>query len=190
MNHADHVSLLQPAQLPLGGAWADFGAGSGAFTLALRELVGADAAIYALDKDAAALRELERKFSARFGSTANLQLVPGDFTRPLQLPALDGAIMPNSLHYFPDEVPASSSRLTKLDVLKHVRSYLKPGGMLLLVEYNVDAGNMWVPHPLSFDTWRELAPRAGFTTPRLLATHPSNFLRQFYSAVCAREPLL
>ena len=181
MNHSDHVSLLQPAQLPPGGAWADFGAGSGAFTLALRELVGPEAAIYAIDKDAASLRELEHKFRARFGPTDNLHLIPGDFTRPLQLPALDGALMANSLHFFPDH------RLTKADVLERVRSYLKPGGSLLLVEYNVDSGNMWVPHPLSFDTWRELAPRAGFSAPRLLATHPSNFLRQFYSAVCNKQ---
>jgi SAM-dependent methyltransferase len=181
LNHSDHVPLLQPANLAPGGAWADFGAGSGAFTLALRELVGPGAEIFAVDRDAARLRELQSAFGLRFGSTDSLHLLPMDFTRPLELPALDGAVMANSLHFFP------SARLTKLDVLRGVRSHLKPGGALLLVEYDVDSGNMWVPHPLSFDTWRELAPRAGFTSPRLLATHPSGFLRQFYSAACYRE---
>ena len=38
MDHNDHVNLLRPADLNRGGLWADFGAGSGAFTLALREL--------------------------------------------------------------------------------------------------------------------------------------------------------
>jgi hypothetical protein len=38
MDHPDHVNLLKPADLPFGGIWADFGAGSGAFTLALRVL--------------------------------------------------------------------------------------------------------------------------------------------------------
>ena len=50
MNHTDHINLLRPANLSQGGVWADFGAGSGAFTLALRELIGANAVIYAVDK--------------------------------------------------------------------------------------------------------------------------------------------
>jgi len=57
----------------------------------------------------------------------------------------------------------------------------------LLVEYNVDAGNPWVPHPLSFDTFYSLAPRAGYTEPNLLAKVPSRFLREFYSAIAYRS---
>lgn len=184
MNHSDHVALLRPAQLPPSGVWADFGAGSGAFTLALRELVGPAAHIYAVDKDRASLRELEELFAARFGNALNLHPVRADFTRPLDLPVLDGALMANSLHFFPGD---ESAFRTKLDVLRRVRSYLRRGGALLLVEYNVDRGNPWVPHPLSFGTWREFAPQAGFTEPRLLATHPSSFLRQFYSALCYKS---
>jgi precorrin-6B methylase 2 len=56
MNHNDHVNLLRPANLPQSGTYADFGAGSGAFTLALRELVGLEAVIYAVDMDKSALR--------------------------------------------------------------------------------------------------------------------------------------
>jgi len=85
--------------------------------------------------------------------------------------------MANSLHFF----------WNKEKVLRHVATFLKPGGMLLLVEYNVDRGNPWVPHPLSFETFHELAPRAGFSKPRLLAKHPSGFLREFYSALCTYE---
>jgi hypothetical protein len=68
-----------------------------------------------------------------------------------------------------------------------VHSLLKPGGIFLLVEYNADSGNMWVPYPLSFETWRGLAPRAGFSEPRLLSRHPSRFLHELYSAVCYKE---
>jgi precorrin-6B methylase 2 len=60
MDHSDHVNLLRPANLPFGGTWADFGAGTGAFTLALRELVGPHANIYAVDKDQRGCRELEK----------------------------------------------------------------------------------------------------------------------------------
>ena len=86
--------------------------------------------------------------------------------------------MANSLHFFKD----------KLKVLRHVRSFLKLNGALLLVEYNVDSGNPWVPYPLSFETFRDLVPRAGFGEPRLLATMPSRFLNEFYSAVTYRNP--
>ena len=173
MDHNDHVNLLRPANLPQGGVYADFGAGSGAFTLALRELIGLDATIYAVDKDKSSLRTLETSHRARFDTTHNLILLPNDFSRPLDLPPLDGVVMANSLHYFRD----------KEKLLRHVWEYLKPNGAVLLVEYNVDSGNLWVPHPLSFETYRILAPRVGFTEPRLLATHPSRFLKEFYSAV-------
>ena len=172
MNHNDHVNLLRPANLNQGGFYADFGAGSGAFTLALRELVGLDAAIYAVDKNKSALRELENSHRARFNATINLILLPNDFSRPLDIPPLDGILMANSLHFFKD----------KEKILRHVREFLKPNGALLLVEYNVDSGNPWVPHPFSFKTYQALAAHAGFSEPRLLASMPSRFLREFYSA--------
>jgi ubiquinone/menaquinone biosynthesis C-methylase UbiE len=177
LNHSDHVSLLRPAALAPGGTWADFGAGAGAFTLALRELVGPGAHIYAVDKDQGALKELERNYAARFGSRDNLHTITHDFSQSLDLPALDGVVMANSLHYTVD----------KTELLRHVATFLKSGGALLLVEYNVDKGNMWVPHPLSFETWKALVPRAGFSEPRLLAKHPSSFLKEFYAAVCYTE---
>jgi ubiquinone/menaquinone biosynthesis C-methylase UbiE len=176
MDHRNHVDLLRPADLSPGGLWADLGAGSGAFTLALRELLGPGAKIYAVDKDRRSLDSLARACQARFGDTQDLHLVHADFTHALDLPPLDGAVMANSLHFFKD----------KEKVLRHVRTFLKPGGGLLLVEYNVDSGNLWVPHPLTFETYRALAPRAGFTEPRLLAKHPSSFLREFYSAAAYR----
>ena len=179
MDHHDHVNLLRPANLPQGGTWADFGAGSGAFTLALRELAGPEAKIYGIDKDQNSLNELRRNYAARFGSTENLHIVHGVFWKGFDLPPLDGILMANSLHYVDH----------KVRLLQQLHGYLKPNGAFLLVEYNVDSGNLWVPYPLSFETWRGMAPQAGLTEPRLLATHPSRFLREFYSAVCYKGEL-
>lgn len=176
MDHNDHVSLLKPANLPMTGTWADLGAGSGAFTLALRELIGSDATIYAVDKDRAALNELDSAHRHRFATSRNLILLNQDFTHLSEIPALDGAVMANSLHFFKD----------KEKILHHVHGLLKPDGALLLVEYNIDSGNLWVPHPLTFETYRALAPRAGFSEPRLLARVPSRFLKEFYSAIAYR----
>lgn len=173
MDHADHVNLIRPAQLEQGGSWADLGAGSGAFTLALCEVLGAATTIHAVDKDKSSLEQLKRSYQTRFGNTDNLQIQVGDFSRIVELPPLDGIIAANSLHYFKDRVK----------VLEHIKSFLKPNGKLIVIEYNVDSGNPWVPYPFTFQTFGKLVKQAGFAEPRLLATHPSSFLREFYSAL-------
>lgn len=173
MNHTDHVNLLRPASLDKGGSWADLGAGSGAFTFALRELIGPTAAIYAVDKDRASLDSLQSEYRTRFENGENLHLQVQDFSRTTNLPPLDGILAANSLHYFKDRVK----------VLQHIKSFLKPNGKLIVIEYNVDSGNLWVPYPFSFDTFGKLALQAGFTEPQLLVKHPSRFLHEFYSAL-------
>ena len=177
MEHNDHVNLLRPANIIPGGTWADLGAGSGAFTLALRELSGPTTSIYAVDKDRASLNQLGESYRGRFNDVKNLYLVSGDFAKLLQLPALDGIVMANSLHFFKN----------KEKILRDACSYLKPNGILLIVEYNVDSGNYWVPYPFSFETYCKLTPQAGFSQPRLLAKAPSSFLHEFYSAICYKN---
>jgi len=172
MTHEDHLNLLREGVPGTGGVWADLGSGTGAFTLALADLIGPTGEIYSVDRDRGALREQERAMQARFPVTP-VHYVATDFTGRLDLPALDGVIMANSLHYVRHKEP----------VVGTVRGYLKPGGRLILVEYNADSGNPWVPYPLSYRTWEALAGRCGFSDTRLLATVPSRFLRQIYSAL-------
>jgi hypothetical protein len=71
-------------------------------------------------------------------------------------------------------------------VLARVRELLKPGAPLVLVEYDSDRGNQWVPYPLTFGSWRVLAVAHGFSEPTLLDSHPSRFLRRIYSAAAQR----
>lgn len=172
MQHADHVNLLRAGVPGPGGVWADLGSGTGAFALALADLLGPGATIYSVDRDGGALREQERELRARFPGVA-LHARVADFTRPLDLPPLDGVVMANSLHYARDKAP----------VLALVRGYLKPGGRLLVVEYNADRGNPWVPYPMSYPAWERTATAAGFGETRLLARVPSRFLGEMYSAV-------
>lgn len=80
--------------------------------------------------------------------------------------------MANALHFVKEKAP----------VLALVRSYLKPGGTFVLVEYDADRGNMWVPHPISYTTWLAVAPPAGFSGARLLGRVPSRFLHAIYSS--------
>ncbi|MCA9859246.1 MAG: methyltransferase domain-containing protein, partial [Thermomicrobiales bacterium] len=81
MNHDDHVRLIARAFDTTGGVWADFGAGTGAFTLAIRDLAGPDCTIYAIDRDQPALRSLREKMDRRFPGT-QLHTVEGDIRRP------------------------------------------------------------------------------------------------------------
>lgn len=172
MQHQDHVQLIREGIAETGGVWADLGSGSGAFTLALADLLGPGARIYSVDKDRRALREQAAAMRANFPG-ASVEYLEADFTRKLALPPLDGVLMANSLHFVRQKGP----------VLELVRGYLRPGGRLLLVEYNADHGNMWVPYPLAYPTWETLARQHGFTQTRLLTTVPSRFLREIYAAL-------
>jgi len=173
MNHQDHVDLLRGAVAEHLGRWADFGSGDGAFTLALRDLLGPDAEILSIEKDNARLNEQHRNFRSQFPKS-NVLFMNADFSEPLDLNALDGIVIANALHFFRDKEP----------VVRQLRKYLKPNGRFVIVEYNIDEGNQWVPFPISFDSFRALAPKTGFAVPKLLCTKPSRFLREIYSA-CA-----
>jgi ubiquinone/menaquinone biosynthesis C-methylase UbiE len=172
VNHADYVRLLRDG-VTGGGSWADLGAGTGAFTLALAELVGPGGEVIAVDRDRGALRELERALRP---GVATVRTLGADFTKPIELPPLDGIVMANSLHFVRDKTP----------VLALVRSLLRASGRLLLVEYDADKGNHWVPYPLSFDAWRALADASGFADTRELASLPSRFLGRIFSAESVR----
>jgi ubiquinone/menaquinone biosynthesis C-methylase UbiE len=173
VDHADHVALLAGGvRQDEAGIWADLGAGTGAFTLALADLIGPHGLIHAIDNDRAVLAELR---SAFVSSTphAEVRTRHADFTRVLDLSELDGIVMANSLHFVED----------KPGVLAQVRGYLKPGGRLIVVEYESDRGNDWVPFPMRFATWSRIATDAGFSDTRKLKSVPSRFLGEIYSAM-------
>jgi ubiquinone/menaquinone biosynthesis C-methylase UbiE len=182
VDHRDLVSLIREGVEGRPGEWADLGSGGGAFTLALAEILGPDGAIHSVDRDAYALERQRRVMAERFPGS-RVSYLPADFTRPLDLPPLDGVVMANSLHFTRRKQP----------VLELVRGYLKPGGRLVLVEYDTDRGNPWVPHPLSYPSWERLSSEAGFEQTRLLKRVPSSVLGAIYSASSLRpdtEPRL
>ena len=175
MDHADLVALLRDGVTSQGGRWADLGAGEGAFTLALADLLGPSAQITAVDREGGALKRLVRAMGKRSPAT-RIEPVVADFTRPLALSGIDGVVMANSLHFVRDKAP----------VLESVREMLRPGGTLIVVEYDTDRGNGWVPHPFSYATWEGLARAAGFMPTRLISRYPSRYFGSMYSAVNLR----
>jgi ubiquinone/menaquinone biosynthesis C-methylase UbiE len=155
-----------------GGRWADLGAGEGAFTLALADLLGPGAHITAVDKDPRGMRDIPREMGRRHpGVTVDTMVA--DFTTPIDLNDLDGVVMANSLHFVRNKQP----------VLESVRRMLRLGGRLIIVEYGADKGNPWVPYPFSYERWLPMATQAGFSQTRLVRTVPSRWLGTMYSAV-------
>lgn len=178
MDHTDHVALLRPAVAPPGGTWADIGAGAGAFTLALADLLGPGACIVAVDLDVAALRANVEAVGALFPATI-LTTQCADLEEPLDLPPLDGLVAANSLHYVP--------RDRQVAAIRSLAEHLRPGAPFIVVEYNTDRGNPWVPHPFSSGTWRRLATAAGLEGTRVIGRAPSRFLSGFYASVSRRS---
>ena len=175
MDHHDHVALIRAGVEGAGSRWLELGAGEGAFTLALADVLGPGGLIRAMDLDARALDfavDAVRRSFPRVG----VEPVRGDFTVRLDGTGFDGVLAANSLHFVPD----------RARTLTAVRNALRPGGRLVVVEYDADRGNPWVPYPFSFERWRVEAAAAGFVDTRHLHRVGSRFMGGIYGAVSSR----
>ena len=172
MDHADHVDLIRAAIEP-GGTWADIGAGEGAFTLALADLLGPGGRIVAVDRDGRVLRANEAAVRSRYPAVEYTAMT-ADLTGTLNLPELDGLVAANSLHYVP--------RDRQVAVIAALAAHLRPGGRFVVVEYDADRGNPWVPHPFAYPSWERLAEAAGLKDTRRIGRVPSRFLGAIYAA--------
>ena len=171
MDHRDHVALIRAGVTGAGPRWLELGAGEGAFTLALADLLGPGGDVTALDRDARALARNRDAVGRAFPSIA-LATTKADFTEAIPSGPFDGILAANSLHFVAD----------RRVLLEALRDTLAEAGRLIVVEYDADRGNPWVPHPFSFETWRREAQQAGFAEPTLLHRVPSRFLGAIYAA--------
>lgn len=173
MRHEEILDLVRGAVEP-GETWADLGAGEGAFTRGLGEIVGEAGAVWAVDRDPNAVRALK---ALGLPGGARLHVREADFTLPMDLPALDGILMANALHFTADQEA----------VLERISRHLRPGGKLLLVEYDRQRGNPWVPHPVPAARFQEMAERLRLLRPREIGRRTSLYHGQMYAAL-ARAP--
>ena len=167
------ADLIADAVGNVGTLWADIGAGSGTFTRALRSLLPRESRTYAIDNDPQAIKELRR--------IDGVQAVEGDFARDIAWPgesppSLDGVLLANALHFVRD-AEAVLRRLVRL---------VRPGGRVVIVEYDRRAANPWVPFPIRADRWPGLAKAAGLTNARITARTPSRYAGDLYVGVAER----
>lgn len=165
-------TLLAPAVRGAGGIWADLGCGDGVFTYLLCETLPPSSQLYAVDKEASALRQLTRNLAGR---CRNITIHPteADFTQPLALPPLDGIVLANTLHFVE----------TKTPILEQLALLLKPGARLVVIEYNTNQSNYAVPYPLDETVFLSLAAAVGLHNAKIVTRAPSSFLGEMYTGV-------
>lgn len=158
------------------GVWAELGAGAGNFTWALAELLAPDSVIYAVDRDARALRSIEAQ--PQRVPNITVHTLVADITKPLDLPPLDGILMANVLHWVRPQA----------EVLSRCLQLLAPAGRLLVVEYDTSYALSWIPVPVPRRRFDTLAVAAGFAPPTLIGTRnsPTNNT-SMYAALAQRK---
>jgi SAM-dependent methyltransferase len=155
---------------PLPQLWLDLGCGSGLFTQALTHYLPEGSRIIAVDRDKNALRQIPASANRVFIETKAADFID----EALDVKEADGVLMANSLHYVKD----------KEIFLNRLRGLLKPNAVFLLVEYDRQTANQWVPYPIHMEAAKALFKKLGFASFRLLNKRRSVYGGQsMYAAV-------
>ena len=150
------------AQLGLepGMTVADFGAGSGAYVLAIARAVGTDGMVYANDVQKDLLRRIHNEAASQ--RLQNVRVICADLEKPhaskIGDQVLDFVLVSNVLFQTED----------KKSVLAEARRVLKKGGTLAVIDWHDSFGGMG-PHPDSVvakDAGAALVSDAGFDSVR------------------------
>jgi hypothetical protein len=172
MQLPEAISLIQKGIVPHSSpqTWADLGAGKGLFSEALFSILLPGSTIHAVD----------------LHNQPNLQHHPSiifhqaDFVKDkLSVPTLDGILMANSLHYVQQQVACIQQLKT------HLRNC---AGVFILIEYDTDIGNQWVPYPVSFARAQTIFGNAGYSKIEKIGERPSMYRRDSIYAALISPP--
>jgi SAM-dependent methyltransferase len=122
-------ALLREAGLAAEMEVLDLGTGTGRVAMAVAELVGPAGRVIGLDRSATALDHARRQTAA--AGFANIEFVEADVTEPLPVPVADAAVCRLVLAYQPDPVA----------VLRTWSGSLRPGGLMIAMEYDLDGSH-------------------------------------------------
>ena len=127
--------LVRELYLKPGDRVADIGCGSGAYTIALAEEVGATGQVYAVDIHREMLHTLLGTLDKRSIMNVEALWANAEDHVPIDGYSLDAVVLSNVLFQFGNIN----------SVLEHVSKILKPDGQLLIVEWNDSHGGLG-PH--------------------------------------------
>ena len=165
------VRLLQ---IPPGASVADIGAGSGYITLLLSAAVGPTGRVFANDLQPQMIEILRRRLASQ--NVKNVTLVQGSIDDPNLPPAaVDLALMVDVYH----ELSRPQAMLQKL------RTALKPGGRLVLLEYRKEdpAIPIKFEHKMSIQEAKAELEAEGFKLSKVDESLPRQHILIFTVAV-------
>jgi trans-aconitate methyltransferase len=142
MTHQEAVTFIAGAvKINKSQSWADLGCGSGTFTRALIDLLPDGSDITAVDRE-----------QQRLNNTA-VNFIKANFEKDeLPLAGLDGILLANAIHYVSD----------KERLIKKLEKLFAGSPQFLIVEYDTERANPWVPYPLSFAELQTLFKELGY----------------------------
>ncbi|MEM6804055.1 MAG: methyltransferase domain-containing protein [Bacteroidota bacterium] len=148
--------------------WIDLGAGQGTFTEALAHFLPAESEILAIDQSHTSLQKIKPAIG-----TVQIRKQQGDFFEPPKgLSSIDGLLMANAFHYVKDK--AAFIRMWE-EVLAEEASFL-------IIEYDTQRSNDWVPYPIRPKALQELFYTMGYTSFKKLGETPSLYHNMIYAA--------
>lgn len=148
--------------------WADFGCGTGLFTKALASIIKTGSTITAIDKNGNSLKKLGGVFNG-----VTIETLQQDFTVAKFIIPPDGILMANALHYVAHQQ----------DFVAHLKTLIKENGSLIIVEYDTDKANPWVPYPVNFSKLTQLFQQQGFSNIELTGRQNSVYGAMMYSVI-------
>ncbi len=150
MELREAISLIQTDKIiqDTQTTWVDLGCGTGLFTRALAGLLYTGSTLYAVDKNISSFQ------NSRFPNMVAVKTIESDFILDdLNLQNIDGILMANAFHFVRN----------KKQFIEKLIPFFGSTPVFLLVEYDTDLPNPWVPYPLSFITLKKLFTELGFT---------------------------
>ncbi|HEY2727658.1 MAG TPA: methyltransferase domain-containing protein [Parafilimonas sp.] len=164
------IALIQHPINKQINTWADLGCGNGLFTKALSNLLADGSLIYAVDKNKSALNKITLKTGIQLEKLV-LDFIHDD----LPFKNLSGILMANTFHFVKN----------KNAFINKAFKCLNDDGYLLIVEYDTDKSNYWVPYAISYKSLEKLFKVFNYTTQKLNEM-PSRFNGVIYSAIVTR----
>ncbi len=134
MSFSDPEKNIRQLELEPGMTVADFGAGSGFYTINAAQEVGREGKVYAVDVQKELLSRIQQ--TARAQELSNVELAWGDLEKPggstLRDSSVDAVILSNILFQVEDQEV----------VLDEVKRVLKSGGRVLVIDWSDSFGGL------------------------------------------------
>ncbi|SDS53162.1 Methyltransferase domain-containing protein [Mucilaginibacter mallensis] len=155
MSDEDAISLIGKA---VSGhepqVWVDLGCGSGTFTKALNSLLPVGSHIIAVDREKQQL------------NLPNVDFLRANFERDdLKLSGLDGILMANAIHYVAE----------KAALIRKLEPMFTGSPRFIMIEYDTDRANPWVPFPIPFKHLQTLFGALGYHKIVKISERPSTY---------------